>query len=92
VAHHVTFQYPDNKKPPDTDDIYVIGRCSDDVAECLVIRINGETQRPGGGTFHITWSLQNRIRPVHSNHVLKTNPIEYLENPIKIDVMPSLNR
>ena len=51
----------------------VIGRADDgEGVEALVINIEGSNARPGGGTYHITWSLdqaQGR-RAAESNDVI----------------------
>ena len=36
----------------------MIGRADDgESLECLVVEIDGTTDRPDGSTYHITWSL-----------------------------------
>src|SRR5689334_12583126 len=62
VADHVTLQ---SRVPPDTAlpalcEAEIVGRVDDDNGvEAMIVSIGGTTDRPGGGTFHITWSLDD---------------------------------
>ena len=73
VADHVTLQ-PRAKAgvplPADTAG-ELIGRVDDGHGvEELVVRIGGTTDRPGGGTYHITWSLGAGHRAKESNDAI----------------------
>lgn len=46
------------------------GMCRSSVIECVTIRVNGDTRRPDGGTYHLTYSLELPKRPVDSNELL----------------------
>ena len=59
VAHHCTYAFPDKITPPTIQSILVIGYASNDQIECLVVTIDGSFQRPSGGIYHITWSLDS---------------------------------
>lgn len=49
----------------------MVGRADDDAGvEALVVAIDGETMRPDGGRFHITWSLATRRAARESNDVI----------------------
>lgn len=73
VADHVTLAArvaPDTPTPGDVDGL-VVGMIDDGQGvEALVVEINGSTGRPGGGTWHVTWSLGDGRRAKESNDVL----------------------
>jgi hypothetical protein len=82
IGHHVTYKFG-------TTDAKVIGYAnSGDGVECLVVKINGTSVRPDGGTYHITWSLSANRKPVESNNLLKDKGYTVLVNPIDIQVVP----
>jgi hypothetical protein len=76
VGHHITVEFgvPKDASLPfgDTADIEVVGYTEDDGIEALVVAVNGETKRPDGKTYHITWSLDRSKgrKPVDSNNVV----------------------
>lgn len=56
---------------PPAQDAAVVGLADDgEGVQALVVRIGGTTNRPGGGTYHITWSLRPGRRAVESNEVI----------------------
>lgn len=60
VADHVTLRsgVAANAVPPSGHTGEIVGRVDDERGvEALVVRIGEATDRPGGGTYHITWSL-----------------------------------
>ena len=68
----------------------MVGRADDDRSlECLVVEIDGNTDRPDGSTYHITWSLGPGRRARESNDVLRDKGWKYLEAPIPVDLLPS---
>ena len=75
VADHVTLSSDARGEPLPADvQSKIVGRADDgDGLECLVVTIDGSTDRPDGSTFHITWSLdKSRGRQAReSNDVLK---------------------
>ena len=73
VAHHVTLKFdagPGEAASP-VAAAAVVG-VADDASgvQALVVEIDGETRRPDGSTYHITWSLAPNRRPVESNAVI----------------------
>lgn len=52
--------------------VFVIGYTEDDGIEALVCTVDGGSQRPDGGTYHITWSLDRSKgwKPVDSNRII----------------------
>jgi hypothetical protein len=58
---------------PQVEIAEVVGRADDDKGvEALVVALGGSTDRPTGGTYHITWSLEPNRKPVESNDVIAT--------------------
>ena len=73
VADHVTLaaRIAIGTGVPDDTPGEVVGRVDDGRGvEALVVKIGNSTARPGGGTYHITWSLDEGRRPKESNDVL----------------------
>jgi hypothetical protein len=68
----------------------VIGYATDGQGvEALVVNVNGSTNRPSGGTFHITLSLAEGRKPVESNKIIQSNGFEPV-SLIPINVVLSL--
>ncbi|KAA0682367.1 hypothetical protein [Roseomonas genomospecies 6] len=70
VAHHVTlaFGVGGNHPLPTEREGTVVGLTDDgEGVQTLVVAIAGTTDRPGGGTYHVTWSLEPRRKAVESN-------------------------
>jgi hypothetical protein len=86
VADHVTLKSgvaADARPPPDQRG-EIVGVTDDGAGvQAMVVRIDGSTDRPGGGTFHITWSLDKaRGRQARqSNDVLAAQGWTPLETP-----------
>ena len=97
IAHHVTYQFPDNQAPPLHHLIEVIGYSitsgADSVdehsIECVVVQVAGTHRRPDGQIFHITLSLMPQTtRPVHSNTLLKRKGWKPIPQPFTLEVEP----
>lgn len=76
VGHHVTVQFgvsSDTEVPPPAR-LKVVGHIdSGDGLEALVVAVDGDTTRPDGKTYHITWSLTpGKYKPVDSNSLLES--------------------
>ena len=74
IADHVTLrvgatpQTPLPRKP----EARVVGRADDGKSlECLVVELDGSTDRPDGSTYHITWSLGPGRKARESNDLLR---------------------
>ena len=93
IAHHITHQFPDQKRPPPVEEVKVVGYAKDISfgLECLVVSIDGNSERPSGGIYHITLSLDRSLgaKPVLSNRLLESG-WERLESPYRIEVEPTL--
>lgn len=93
IAHHVTLAVGAAArigKPRDRQGD-MIGHVDDGAGlEAFVLRIGGRTERPGGGLYHITWSLDRSRgrRPVDSNAVLDQRGFHVLDVPIGIRLIP----
>lgn len=89
VADHVTLAAgvsEDAAPPPDTA-AEIVGRTDDGAGvQALVVRIDGATARPGGGVYHLTWSLDRARgrRAVESNRAIAERGWEPLAEPVPI--------
>lgn len=76
IAHHVTLKngVPSDVELPTETSGEVIGYAKNDTVEALIVRIGGTTDRPNGGTYHVTWSIDRQAgaKPVHSNALIET--------------------
>lgn len=94
IGRHITHQFGVGKdvELPELPEIQVIGYVDDgDSLEALVVAVNGSIERPDGGTYHITWSLDRDKgrKPVHSNDLIATQRYKKIK-PIPIEVEPKL--
>jgi len=93
IADHVTLRVgasagtPLPRKP---DVTRIVGRADDgDSLECLVVDLDGTTDRPDGSTYHITWSLGPGRKARESNEVLRDQGWEHVDAPIEIELEPA---
>lgn len=93
VADHVTLRIgaaADTPLPNKPESSKVVGRADDGRSlECLVVEIDGTTDRPDGSTYHITWSLGPGRRASESNDVLRDQGWDYVEAPIPVELTPA---
>lgn len=93
VAHHVTLSSSfDKVDVPAPTRGTIIGRVDDDNGvEALIVEIAGSTNRPDGGTYHITWSLdRSRNRePKDSNDAIARCGWQRLAQTHEIELMPA---
>jgi hypothetical protein len=92
IADHVTLrvgataQTPLPRKPA----AQIVGRADDgDSLECLVVELDGTTDRPDGSTYHITWSLGPGRKARESNDVLRERGWEHVDAPIPVELEPA---
>lgn len=57
--------------------------------EALVVRIGGTTDRPGGGTYHITWSLGLGREARESNTAIREGGWTAVETPVPVRLQPA---
>jgi hypothetical protein len=88
VADHVTLKIGGTQLPP-TPEAKVVGRAEDESLECLVVELDGTTDRPDGSTYHITWSLGPGRQAVESNDVLRDKGWAPIDRPIPIELQPA---
>jgi len=90
VADHVTLRMgatPETPLPNRPESAKVVGRADDgDSLECLVVELDGTTDRPDGSTYHTTWSLGPGRRARESNDVLRDQGWSYLDAPIPVEL------
>lgn len=73
VADHVTLKanVPSSAPTPKPVRARIVGHADDGAGvEAMVVAIDGSTGRPGGGTYHITWSLAEGRKAKESNDVI----------------------
>lgn len=92
IADHVTLRVgatPATALPP-VPDARIVGRADDgDSLECLVVELDGTTDRPDGSTYHITWSLGADRRARESNDLLRDRGWEAIDAPTAVDLEPA---
>jgi hypothetical protein len=92
IADHVTLRVgagPDTPLPRKAD-ARIVGRADDGHSlECLVVELDGSTDRPDGSTYHITWSLGPGRKARESNDVLRDKGWTYLDAPVDVDLQPA---
>jgi len=92
IADHVTLQAGASAETPLPREVKaeIVGRADDgDSLECLVVEIDGSTDRPDGSTYHITWSLGPGRRAKESNDVLRARGWKPIDRPIPITLEPA---
>ena len=92
VADHVTLQAGASEETPLPREVSaeIVERADDgESLECLVVAIDGTTDRPDGSTYHITWSLGPGRTAKESNDVLRERGWEHLDRPIPIEIEPA---
>jgi hypothetical protein len=92
IADHVTLQSGASEETPLPREVSaeIVGHADDgESLECLVVAIDGTTDRPDGSTYHITWSLGPGRKAKESNDVLREQRWQMLDRPIAIDLEPA---
>lgn len=91
VADHVTLaKAAENAPLPPESEAEVVGRTDDERGvEALAVRLGGTTERPDGGTYHVTWSLEPGREARESNDVLAAQGWVALDEPITVTLRPA---
>jgi hypothetical protein len=92
VADHVTLavRAADDAPLPEEAAGEIVGRADDgEGVEAMVVAISGTTDRPGGGTYHITWSLAAGRAAKESNDVIARQGWERFDRPVPVMLVPS---
>jgi len=89
VAHHVTLKFGDSSARPPRDTVgQIVGEADDGRGvQAMVVRIDGDTARPDGGTFHITWSLAEGREARESNDVIARDGWRPFEAPLPVRLL-----
>jgi hypothetical protein len=87
IGHHITLKMgvKSDAPLPEATSFQVVGyACNEDGLEALVVSVDGDTTRPDGKTYHITWSLDREagFKPFHSNALISSGWTQV--NPINI--------
>jgi hypothetical protein len=94
IADHITLRAKvgGDEPLPEAERAEIVGGIDDgEGLQAMVVAINGTTGRPDGGTYHVTWSLdQSRGRkPAESNDVLVQRGWRPLAEPVPIRIIPA---
>ncbi len=92
IADHVTLQVGASEETPLPREVeaQIVGYADDGQSlECLVVALDGTTDRPDGSTYHITWSLGPGRKAKESNDLLREKRWEALDRPIPIELDPA---
>ena len=92
IADHVTLRVGASAKTPLPlkPEARIVGRADDgDSLECLVVELDGTTDRPDGSTYHVTWSLGPGRQARESNDVLRDLGWRPIEAPIPVTLEPA---
>jgi hypothetical protein len=95
VAHHVTLSsgIASDAGIPEYTRGKIIGRVDDgNGVEAMIVEIGGTTDRPGGGTYHITWSLDRAANREarESNDAIARLGWQPVSEAHEIELMPAL--
>ena len=67
----------------------IVGRADDGRGvEAMVVEIGGTSRRPGGGTYHITWSLSPGREARESNDVIAAHGWEPFNPVVPLQLQP----
>jgi hypothetical protein len=92
IADHVTLRSGVRSATPlpPKPEARIVGRADDGGSlECLVVELDGTTDRPDGSTYHITWSLGPGREARESNDVLRDQGWQRISAPIPIELEPA---
>ena len=92
VADHVTLSVGAGAGTPLPPSVKarIVGQADDGSSlRCLVVELDGTTDRPDGSTYHITWSLGAGRKARESNDVLRDSGWERFPEPLDIELKPA---
>jgi hypothetical protein len=92
VADHVTLALdpPGTAREPEPVVGEIVGRADDGKGvEAMVVSLHGSTDRPGGGTYHITWSLADGRSARESNDLIRDSGWESFDLPMPVQLAPA---
>ena len=91
-ADHVTLtsRVAEDSELPEETLCEIIGRADDGQGvEAMVVSLGGTTDRPDGGTYHITWSLAEGRHGRESNAAIRDLGWEAIELPVPVMLQPA---
>lgn len=91
VAHHCTLKFgvTSDEPLPTTQEGQIVGVADDLMGvQALVLQIGHTSARPGGGVYHITWSLGTGRKPVESNQVIARQGFTPVQPAIQVRLTP----
>lgn len=88
VAEHVTYAYPDPNRAPSVRRVEIVGHACGDGVEAFLVRVDGNTRRPRGGLFHLTYSLAPGRTAKESKTLIRSATVTPLPAPIRVAVTP----
>jgi hypothetical protein len=89
IADHVTLRVGGSDLPPKPA-AQIVGHADDSESlECLVVELDGTTDRPDGSTYHMTWSLGPGRKAIESNDLLRERGWQPIDAPIPVDLEPA---
>ena len=92
IADHVTLRTGATPETPlpRMPEARIVGRADDGASlECLVVELDGTTERPDGSVYHVTWSLGPGRKARESNDVLRDQGWGHLPAPIDVSLEPA---
>ena len=92
VADHVTLRVGATAETPlpRKPEARIVGRADDgESLECMVVELDGTTDRPDGSTYHITWSLGPGRKARESNDVLRDLGWDWVDAPTPVELEPA---
>jgi len=92
MADHVTLRVDATQSTPlpREPEARIVGVADDGRSlECLVVELDGTTDRPDGSTYHITWSFGPGREARQSNDVLREQGWQRLPVPIDVELEPA---
>lgn len=92
IADHVTLRVGANAATPLPRVVAarIVGRADDEESlECMVVEVDGSTDRPDGSTYHITWSLAPGRHARESNDVLRERGWQPIDPPVPVELEPA---
>lgn len=93
AADHVTLQSDHGAGTPELPPpahARIVGRADDgEGCEAMVVEVAGTRERPTGGTYHITWSLNEGRRAKESNDVIARQGYAAIDDDTRITLVPT---
>lgn len=92
IADHVTLRakVASDSTLPHPVQARIVGRVDDGAGvEAMVVELDGTTERPDGGTYHITWSLAANRTAKESNDAIRDEGWQRFDAPVDVKLQPA---